>query len=69
MTCEADRRQFVAPRGHHFMKTKVGDFMKTRLGDFVVAYALPRICLFGVTVVVAIVIGRGCSGKCGGGGA
>jgi quinoprotein glucose dehydrogenase len=36
MTYEADGRQFVviAPGGHHFMKTK--------LGDFVVAYALPR---------------------------
>jgi quinoprotein glucose dehydrogenase len=36
MTYEADGRQFVviAPGGHHFMKTK--------LGDYVVAYALPR---------------------------
>lgn len=36
MTYEADGRQFVviAPGGHHFMKTKVG--------DYVVAYALPK---------------------------
>jgi quinoprotein glucose dehydrogenase len=36
MTYEADGRQFVviAPGGH--------DFMKTKLGDYVVAYALPR---------------------------
>jgi quinoprotein glucose dehydrogenase len=36
MTYEADGRQFVviAPGGHHFMQTK--------LGDYVVAYALPK---------------------------
>ncbi len=36
MTYEADGRQYVviAPGGHHFMKTKVG--------DYVIAYALPK---------------------------